>query len=171
MTSTNRFARNPGTQASRPRSVLAEIQVRPSKSRGQNFLVQAAVANRIVGSANLASGDEVIEIGPGLGILSERIAACPIARLALVELESRLALRLTARFSGDRRVLVVNGDFLAIDFDSLCAGPAKVIGNLPFSSAAAILARLCSYRAWIERMVLMFQREVAERIRAPVAGP
>ena len=162
----------PHDAALRPRSTLPAIGVRPTKSRGQNFLVQAAVATRIVDAAQIAPDDRVIEIGPGLGILSERIAAHRLARLTLVELEERLATRLTERFAGDRRVRVVNADFLKTDFATLYdCPPVKVIGNLPFNAAAAILSRLCDDRDAIERMVLMFQREVAERIRAEVGDP
>jgi len=146
---------------------LAAAGVRPSKARGQNFLVQHAVANRIVDGAELARGDSVIEIGPGLGILSERIAAHPIARLTLVELDSRLAAGLAECFAGDRRVRVVSADFLDVDFPALAdRAPVKVVGNLPFNSAAAILRKLCDNAPLVARMVLMFQREVAERIRA-----
>ncbi|MGO9605020.1 MAG: 16S rRNA (adenine(1518)-N(6)/adenine(1519)-N(6))-dimethyltransferase RsmA [Candidatus Binataceae bacterium] len=146
---------------------LGAVGVRPAKARGQNFLVQAAVANRIVDAAHLGEDDSVLEIGPGLGILSERIAAHRVARVTLVELEPRLASRLEERFSGDRRVRVVAGDFLKIDLGALFdRAPIKIISNLPFNSAAAILARLCDHSRAISRMVLMFQREVAERIRA-----
>jgi len=157
---------------SRVRSSLAAAGVRPTKSRGQNFLVQAAVANRIVDAAQLSRDDSVVEIGPGLGILSERIAATPIARLALIELEQGLAEELERRFAGDRRVRVINADFLRTDFELIPdRAPFKVIGNLPFNAAAAILARLCERRGEISRMVLMFQREVADRIRARVGDP
>src|SRR5208337_2357565 len=81
-----------------PTLALARAGVRPSKGRGQNFLVQPAVADRIVAAARLGPGDQVIEIGPGLGILSERIVAYPIRRLAMVELDSRLAAGLRKRF-------------------------------------------------------------------------
>ena len=146
---------------------LAVVGVRPSKSRGQNFLVQAAIANRIVDTAALAPGDDVLEIGPGLGILSERIAAQKIARLTMVEIDPRLAARLQERFAGDRRAQVILGDFLETDLPALFErGPIKVIGNLPFNAAAAILRRLCGESRSIDLMILMFQREVAERIRA-----
>jgi 16S rRNA (adenine1518-N6/adenine1519-N6)-dimethyltransferase len=155
------------SSAARPAPALAAAGVRPRKSRGQNFLVQPAVANRIVAAAELSRGDQVIEIGPGLGILSERIVAYPIARLALIELDRRLAARLAATMSGDRRVRVIDEDFLKVDLPSLVGGGRlKVLGNLPFNAAAAILRRLCDNAALIARMVLMFQREVAERIRA-----
>jgi len=151
-------------RASRPASALARAGVRPAKSRGQNFLTSAGVANRIVAAADLCESDSIIEIGPGLGILTEKIAARPRRSLTLVELDSRLAARLEERFADVR---IVNEDFLAIDFAALLDDSrVKVIGNLPFNVAAAILRRLCDNSRMISRMVLMFQREVAARIRA-----
>ena len=151
-------------RASRPASALARAGVRPAKSRGQNFLTSAGVANRIVAAAELCESDSIIEIGPGLGILTEKIAARPRRSLTLVELDSRLAARLKERFADVR---IVNEDFLAIDFPALLDDTRiKVIGNLPFNVAAAILRRLCDNSRMISRMVLMFQREVAARIRA-----
>ena len=138
--------------------------MRPAKSRGQNFLTSAGVANRIVAAAELSESDAVIEIGPGLGILTEKIVPMPLRSLTLVELDARLAARLQERFADVR---VVNADFLDVDFTALAGGsPVKVIGNLPFNVAAAILHRLCDNSRTISRMVLMFQREVAARIRA-----
>ena len=153
---------------SRPAPALARAGVRPAKSRGQNFLTSAAVADRIVAAAELSKTDPVVEIGPGLGILTEKITARPLRSLTLVELDPRLAARLQKRFA-DRgaNVRVINADFLAIDFAALISGPpVKVIGNLPFNVAAAILRRLSDNARMISRMVLMFQREVAARIRA-----
>jgi 16S rRNA (adenine1518-N6/adenine1519-N6)-dimethyltransferase len=194
----------------RPADALASAGVRPHKSKGQNFLVQPRVADRIVEAAEIARGDDVIEIGPGLGILSERIAERPLRRLILIELDERLALRLRERFAGDLRITVINRDFLAVPAPDIFAiasrdifafagqdlfevaprdcvntprsavpdacemvhdAPVRVVANLPFNVAAAILERLCTMQARIARMVLMFQREVAERIRArPGAG-
>lgn len=156
---------------SRPAPALARAGVRPAKSRGQNFLTSGAVADRIVAAADLSESDPVVEIGPGLGILTEKIAGRPLRSLTLVELDPRLAARLRERFAdgGDANVRVINADFLAIDFAALIAGPfspVKVIGNLPFNVAAAILRRLSDNARMISRMVLMFQREVAARIRA-----
>ncbi len=154
---------------SRPAPALARAGVRPAKSRGQNFLTSGAVADRIVAAAELSESDPVVEIGPGLGILTEKIAARPLRSLTLVELDRRLAARLHERFAdrGGPNVRVINADFLALDFAALISGPpVKVIGNLPFNVAAAILRRLSDNALVISRMVLMFQREVAARIRA-----
>jgi len=153
--------------AERPGAALARAGVQPRKSRGQNFLVQARVAERIVAQAALAPGDVVIEIGPGLGILSDIAIRAPLARLVLVELDTRLATALQTRFAPDSRVTVVNEDFIRVDLAQLADGATvKVLGNLPFNVAAAILERLCGSSRRVERMVLMFQREVADRLRA-----
>ena len=149
-----------------PARALKSAGVRPSKSRGQNFLVQPSVATHIVSAAEIEAGDSVVEIGPGLGILTERIIGAGPRRLTLVELDERLAAMLSARFGGDTRVRLLNRDFLTVTRPEFDGERLKVIGNLPFSAAAAILRRLSDYRESIVRMVLMFQREVGERIRA-----
>jgi len=153
--------------AARPATALAVAGVRPSKSHGQNFLVQRSVAARIVAAAQIQPGDQLIEIGPGLGILSEEMVRHPLRKLILVELDARLAAALESRFRDDARVTVANEDFIKVDLNRLAGGSSlKIIGNLPFNLAGAILERLCGYRETVSRMILMFQREVAERIRA-----
>jgi 16S rRNA (adenine1518-N6/adenine1519-N6)-dimethyltransferase len=153
-------------------AVGAELEaagVRPRKSRGQNFLIQPAIADRIVAAAQIAAGDEVVEVGPGLGVLSDRILRAGVRRLWLVELDARLAERLQSAFAGHPAVRVLCRDFLEIELAEMVERPpVKVIGNLPFNAAAAILRRLDEMRGAIARMVLMFQREVAERVRARV---
>lgn len=95
----------------------------------------------------------------------------PHRKLTLVELDSRLARRLAEKFAENHSVRVMNEDFMAADFGALAdRPPVKVIGNLPFNSAAAMLRKLCGHARSIAAMVLMFQREVAERIRARPGG-
>lgn len=160
-----RSNRAPVTGAESPGQALRAAGVIPSKTRGQNFLVQGAIADRIVALADLQAGDEVIEIGPGLGILSERILAAPISMLHLVELDNELAARLRTRLSGNFNL--IEADFLTLNLTRLAAHrPVKVVGNLPFNVAAAIARKLSEDSALIARMVLMFQREVGERMRA-----
>jgi 16S rRNA (adenine1518-N6/adenine1519-N6)-dimethyltransferase len=139
--------------------------VTPSKSKGQNFLTQGAVADRIVDAAAVTSAD-VVEIGPGLGILTERILHHGVRSLTMVELDHLLAERLRETYAGDPRVKVIESDFVKIDFRSLAHSRVKVIGNLPFNAAAAIFRILCDHHQLIETIVAMFQREVGERIRA-----
>ena len=158
-------------ESSRAKTILESAGLRPTKSRGQNFLTQGAIADRIVAAANLAASDDVVEIGPGLAILSERIFRAGGRRLILVELDRELAQRLRETFAGDARVTVVEADFLKIDLRSLAVGPLKIIGNLPFNAAGAIFRMLCDHHDQISTIVAMFQREVGERIRAKPGDP
>jgi 16S rRNA (adenine1518-N6/adenine1519-N6)-dimethyltransferase len=138
---------------------------RPHKSKGQNFLTQPRIADRIAAAAELETSDDVIEIGPGLGILSEAILRGGVRTLTMIELDNRLATALQDRMRDRPGVTVINRDFL--DLRGLPnGGPLKVVANLPFNVASAILERLCAEHGRVTRMVLMFQREVAERIRA-----
>ena len=138
---------------------------RPHKSKGQNFLTQPRIADRIAAAAELETSDDVIEIGPGLGILSEAILRSGVRTLTMIELDNRLAAALQDRMNDRSGVTVINRDFL--DLRGLPDdGPLKVVANLPFNVASAILERLCAEHHRVTRMVLMFQREVAERIRA-----
>ncbi len=114
----------------------------------------------------LEAGDTVLEIGPGLGILTEQISAAGPGRIILVEIDSHLAAMLRSRFAQDERVTVLERDFLTVVPSDLGGERLKVIGNLPFNAAAGIFHHLCEYRDLIVRMVLTFQREVAARIRA-----
>jgi len=168
-------ARRANTEAAKagrtsPLAVAAQLEaagVRPRKSRGQNFLIQPAIADRIVAAAAIEPGEEVVEVGPGLGILSDKILRAGVRRLWLVELDPRLAELLQSAFAGHPAVRVVCRDFLEVELAAMVEQPpVKVIGNLPFNAAGAILRRLDEMRGAIGRMVLMFQREVAERIRA-----
>ncbi len=162
----------PALDLERPAAALLAARVRPAKSRGQNFLVQPRVADRIVEAAGLEPADEVIEIGPGLGILSERIARAGVRKFTMVEIDRNLAAALSRRFAADPRIVVLCADFLALDLAELVERPpVKLVGNLPFNVAAAILHRLCDFQGLISRMVLMFQREVGERIRARRGSP
>lgn len=160
----NRAAENPGT--SRARTILSAAGLTPSRSKGQNFLTQGAIADRIVAAADLSSSDDVIEIGPGLGILTERILRHDVHRLTLVELDRALAARLRETLAADQRVTIIESDFVKVDFPSLAKNPVKVIGNLPFNAAGAIFRVLCDHHELIAMVVAMFQREVGERIRA-----
>jgi 16S rRNA (adenine1518-N6/adenine1519-N6)-dimethyltransferase len=155
-----------GAQGNEPGRALKRAGVRPSRARGQNFLVQQSIAEQIVAVADIHGEDTVVEIGPGLGILTERIIAAGLRQLILVELDSRLAAMLNARFGGYQQIKTLNRDFLKVTPAELNGEGLKVIGNLPFGTATAILRHLCDYRQSIARMVLMFQREVGERIRA-----
>lgn len=151
----------------RVREQLADLGHRPRRSLGQHFLADGGLARRIVELARIGPGDPVIEIGPGLGALTDLLAE-GTAELRLVEYDAALAADLRRRFSEQSHVSVVQGDILQVDLRSLAGGArrAVVIGNLPYNIATAAIARLLDHRELFARMVVMVQREVAERLRA-----
>ncbi len=154
----------PGASAPVPRrpaevrEALAALGVVPSKRLGQSFLVDPFVADAEAALAVEPPGTPVIEIGGGLGLLTEALLRRGIENLTVVERDRRLARHLRATFG--RRVTVREEDALDLD---LPAG-THVVGNLPFSSATPILLRLFARR--VPRIVALVQKEVAARIGA-----
>jgi len=138
------------------------------KRFGQNFLHDRQVVERIVAAADLTPDDQVIEIGPGKGALTESLAA--VARRVLVcEIDPDLI-----RFWQERQlpgVEVVEGDVLEHDWEALFVPPPfKLVANLPYNISTPILFKLIAHRQLFTRLVLMFQREVGERILASPGG-
>ncbi|MBI4408981.1 MAG: ribosomal RNA small subunit methyltransferase A [Gemmatimonadetes bacterium] len=141
--------------------------MRPKKSLGQNFLVDAGIQRRIVAALEPAPDDEVLEVGPGTGALTRHLAGT-VRRLVLVELDDGLAAALRQEFAGSGGVDVVHGDILEVDLSTLFPEPArvKVIGNIPYNITSRLLFRLLERRARPARAVVMVQREVADRLLA-----
>jgi 16S rRNA (adenine1518-N6/adenine1519-N6)-dimethyltransferase len=146
---------------------------------GQHFLASERSAAEIADFLGDVSQNTVLEIGPGRGILTSLLAK-RARRLIAVELDRVMAAQLRLRFGMFPNVEVIEGDILAIDFDSLFGPkpglsrpgiefkptPAKVIGNLPYYITSDILLRLFDYAKYFETLVIMVQREVADRIAA-----
>lgn len=140
---------------------------RAKKSLGQNFLVDAGAAERIVRAVGAGAGETVLEIGPGHGALTERLVG-RVGRLVAVEFDAALAARLRERFGAGDDFRVVEADALEVDFCEAVApaASARVVANLPYNISTAILQRLVAQRRCLAEMVLMLQREVVERITA-----
>ncbi len=150
------------------RRVLAQWELRPSKGLGQNFLVEPSVAARIVAAADLAPNDVVLEIGAGLGALTEPLARSA-GRVVAVELDRRLMPALRAVLADVRNVTLVQGDILKLDPSALVDAPSdhyKVVANLPYYITSAVLRHLLEARLRPQRMIVTVQREVAQRIVA-----
>jgi len=140
------------------------------KRFGQHFLNQPAIAERIVARAGLNADSVVLEIGPGRGSLT-RLLAPRCRRLLLVEVDRDLADRLRADFAGQPSVEVIVGDVLRIDLAQLVANErVTVVSNLPYNISTPVMMQLLQYPELFDRLVLMLQREVAERICAPSGG-
>lgn len=152
-----------GSSPYRPQEVaraLEAIGVAPSKGLGQSFLTDPFVADAEAALVGTAPGEPVLEVGGGLGILTEALLRRGTSPLTVVEKDPRLAAFLRATF--DRRIELLEGDALEIDLPRAHA----VVGNLPFSVATPILLRVLPLRP--PRVVLLLQREVADRL---AAGP
>ncbi len=141
---------------------------RARKALGQHFLVDTRVLSRIVRAADLSTEDVVVEVGPGRGLMTAAIAA-RAGRVAAVELDPDLASALEARCQDMPRVSVVCADARQVDIEAL-VGPDtryKLVANLPYYAASAIVRRFLEAPRPPDLMVVMVQREVAERMTAP----
>jgi 16S rRNA (adenine1518-N6/adenine1519-N6)-dimethyltransferase len=146
---------------------------------GQHFLASDTYALQLADALGDVSQSTVLEIGPGRGVLTSFLAK-RARRLIAVELDRVLAAQLRLRFGMFPNVEVIEADILSIDFDSLFGpkpglrrpgiefkpSPAKVIGNLPYYITSDIILRLFDYSKYLETLVILVQREVADRIAA-----
>ena len=152
------------------RARLEEIGVRPSKMLGQNFLLDPNLARAIVAGLDPRPGDHLVEVGPGMGALTTHILESPARRITLIERDHRLAAELRERYEGEiasGRLQIIQGDGAKCDLLSLYGyGPVKMIGNLPYSASTAIITHFAAPISPASRLVLMVQREVAERLAA-----
>ncbi|SBO42378.1 16S rRNA (adenine(1518)-N(6)/adenine(1519)-N(6))-dimethyltransferase RsmA [Cyanobium sp. NIES-981] len=145
---------------------------RARKRFGQHWLTDAAVLDRIVAAADLRPEERVLEIGPGRGALTGRLLASGAAAVAAVELDRDLVAGLRQRFGGDPRFALHQGDALALSLP-----PAdKVVANIPYNITGPLLERLVGrldrpVQPPYRRLVLLLQREVAERIRCSPGSP
>ncbi|HUF03879.1 MAG TPA: 16S rRNA (adenine(1518)-N(6)/adenine(1519)-N(6))-dimethyltransferase RsmA [Aridibacter sp.] len=136
------------------------------RSLGQNFLIDAGYVSKIVSALALTESDDVIEIGPGRGALTGRVLETG-ARVTAVEIDTDLAAHLEREFGDEPRFRLVIGDFLEFDLRDFVPGPpAKVAANLPYYISTPILRRLFEHRELFSGLVVMLQKEVAERITA-----
>jgi 16S rRNA (adenine1518-N6/adenine1519-N6)-dimethyltransferase len=150
---------------------------------GQHFLNSEEAATHIVDALGDISQSTVLEIGPGRGILTSLLAR-RARRLIAVELDRVLAAQLRLKFGMSRNVEVIEADVLTIDFESLFGPkpglgrpgieikpePVKVVGNLPYYITSDILLRLFEFSKYFESLVIMVQKEVADRIAAEPGG-
>ena len=170
------------------RDFFALHHIRPKKQLGQNFLVNPEALEIILQAGELTDTDTVIEIGAGLGCLTE-VLARRAKRVIAVEVDELLYTALAAQFSTDSHIQLLNADILKLEFDLLLSDGTetmpnpfkadgtetvpttfKVIANLPYSITTPILWKLLDHHKQIHSCVLMMQREVAERIVAEPGG-
>ena len=141
--------------------------IKPKKSLGQNFLIDQNIINIITDVGKIDEKDVVLEVGPGTGNLTEKILTKIPKKLFVIEKDKFLAERLRKKFK--EKLIVFNEDVLKIDEKKLSNEPMTVFGNLPYNVSTQILVKwikLNNLNKTFKKFVLMFQKEVAERIIA-----
>ena len=140
--------------------------IKPKKSLGQNFLIDRNVLEQIVDTVEITN-KEVLEIGPGSGNLTTFILKKKPKKVYVIEKDDELALLLQDKFTDE--ITIINDDVLKISEDKITSEKLTVFGNLPYNISTEILSKWITNldkKIWFENLVLMFQKEVAERIIA-----
>ena len=155
--------------ASEIRKLGADLQIRPSKSLGQNFVVDGNTCRKIVRLAGLKVSDVVLEIGPGLGSLTIALLA-DAAHVIAVEIDNRLANQLPKTMAAHvpervNALTVIHDD--ALNVTSLALRPTVLVANLPYNVSVPVLLHIMEKFPSIERGIVMVQAEVADRLAAP----
>jgi 16S rRNA (adenine1518-N6/adenine1519-N6)-dimethyltransferase len=140
------------------------MEHRPKKCFGQNFLRDRQVVDQIIAAADLQPADRVLEIGPGLGVLTDRMLPL-VGEVVAMEVDRDLAAGLRARPA--ENLTVHEGDVLNLNWESLLPSPPyKLVANLPYNISSQILFRILDHRRRLGRLILMFQKEVGDRLAA-----
>jgi len=154
------------TSTSDVHAILAERDIRPLKSLGQNFLIDANILTIILATAAITPDDEILEVGTGLGVLTEPLAE-KARRVMTVEKDRRLCDFLKDRLARFRNVELICADMLSLDHEALLAsGINKIVANLPYSVGSAILVNFLQAKTLPCQMTVMLQFEVARRLIA-----
>lgn len=153
------------------RDTLSRNGLRLQRERGQNFLVEEGMADRLAGLSGAAPGDRVIEVGTGLGVLTRALAA-RAAHVTTIEIDAGLVAVLESEALLPGNVELVHADALDVDLAALAAGlpdgpgAVRVVANLPYSVASPLLRRLLDLRHLVADWSVMLQRELADRLVA-----
>lgn len=148
------------------KEIAARLGFSPSKQMGQNFLIDKNVLDKIVEAAELKKDDTVLEIGPGLGILTKELAS-RVGQVIAVEKDKKLVRHLVETIQQYNNITIVDADFLRIDISKLDLGKQyKVVANLPYSITSDAVCKIMEATSAPSSVVLMVQKEVAERICA-----
>lgn len=153
--------------------IMKKYNIKANKSLGQNFLISEEVLNSIVDSADIHENDLVIEIGPGLGTLTQMLLE-KAKKVICIELDNKMVDILNDRFSLYNNLVVLNKDVLKVDLNSLILEEkannnienVKIVANLPYYITTPIIMKLLEENLDIESITVMIQKEVADRLIA-----
>ena len=146
--------------------ILQRFGLHMSKRLGQNFLIDAGIVQGIVDAADIQPGDKVLEIGPGIGTLTQALCEAK-ADVTCVELDKRLPEILSHTLEAYDNVRIIQGDILKVNISEIMgSGPFKVVANLPYYITTPIIMALLEKHLPITDIVVMVQKEVAQRMAA-----
>ncbi|MDD2457797.1 MAG: 16S rRNA (adenine(1518)-N(6)/adenine(1519)-N(6))-dimethyltransferase RsmA [Eubacteriales bacterium] len=154
------------------KALLSRFNIQPTRSLGQNFLVDERVVSRISDLAELTPEDLVIEIGPGLGHLTVELAP-KAGRVIAIEIDRHVLPALDHNLASFDTVLLIHGDALNQDLKQVCqgwSGPVKVVANLPYYVTTDLMLKIMTELPFCQSLTLMMQKEAAERIMAPIGS-
>jgi dimethyladenosine transferase len=149
-----------------PKEILHQYGIKPNKRLSQSFLIDINVINRIVQAADITQDDIVVEVGAGIGVLTESIAK-KAKRVIAVEIDRNLVEVLKDKLGGYDNFEVHSGDILKFDFNSVAethGSKIKIIGNVPYNISSPLIFRLLSFRPVISDFMLMLQKEIVQRL-------
>lgn len=152
------------------RHILRRFNLKASKGLGQNFLISPEIVENILAAAEITAQDNILEVGPGIGTLTQAMGMKG-AKVTAVELDERLLAVLAQTLSDAGDIKVVHGDILKVDIAELMDNkPFKLVANLPYYITTPIILKLLESNLPVERLVTMVQKEVAERMVAKPGG-
>jgi 16S rRNA (adenine1518-N6/adenine1519-N6)-dimethyltransferase len=142
--------------------------IKPKKSLGQNFLIDNNILNKIIKISDIKN-NSIVEIGPGTGNLTKKIIENKPKNLILIEKDIELTKYLKKEFFNQKNLKIFNEDVLKFNFEDKINKNSVIIGNLPYNISSQILAKLIKFKEWLpkyKKLILMFQKEVADKILA-----
>lgn len=153
--------------AGKTKEICRILEIKPARSKGQNFLISERVYDDIIKAAEIGSSDEVLEVGPGLGFLTVRLAA-KAKRVVAVELDDKLAAYLQTGFgvASQDKVKIINQDILRFNPQTEFSNTYKIVANLPYNITSIFLRTFLSSSYKPDSIVLMLQKEVTARMVA-----
>ena len=167
----NNFLKQPMSSKDKSFQLLRQFGLRANKGLGQNFLIDDSVVEKIVAAAQIQSTDIILEVGPGLGTLTEALAQSGCKRVVAVELDRRLIPALQELKKQYDNLEIINEDILKLDIKELFGDqPFKVVANLPYYITTPIIMYFIEGNLSYERLVVMVQKEVAERMASEPGG-